>query len=356
MTVSAGAGRLYGPGQPSAGAEVGVRFGASGMAIDGYAHGATLRWSDLQARAGEYAAATLTVEWGRDGANWALVIHDAATRKAIAPHLASLPRVAGANRGTRRLSTALILLFVVVPLAAVVLLVTQAGRIVDWAVDRIPIDTEIALGAEAAKQQRAALDIVDDHPALPAIRALGERLTRGSRYPFEFHVARDPSVNAFAMPGGFVVLNTGLLAQAERMEEVAGVLAHEVQHVERRHGLRGLVHAAGLSMALRLTLGDIGGSIAGAWAEGLARLRFSRDQERDADGAGVAALLRANIDPLGMVTFFRKLAAEGRSVPALLSSHPASEERLRAVEALVPKDRSFPPLPVEWSRLKGDPG
>lgn len=348
-----GTGLLYGPGLAPAGTAVAVQATAEGLALGGAHAGPPVAWKALVARASDYGADTLTLQWEADGGTLALVVSDQATRAAIAPFLPAARKAASpAGRGTRRLSASLIAVLVVLPLLLLGLLLTQTGRLVDWVVARIPVHTEIELGKAAAAQQKAALDLVEDHPALPAIREIGARLTRGSRYPFEFHVARDASVNAFAMPGGFVVLHTGLLEQADSAEEVAGVLAHEVQHVERRHGLRGLVQAAGLGVALRLALGEAGGSLAASWAQDLARLSFSRDQERDADAHGVEALLREDIDPRGMARFFRKLAQQGGSVPALLSSHPASEQRLAAVEAMAPAGRRFAPLGVDWPAVR----
>jgi Zn-dependent protease with chaperone function len=350
---AAGTGLLYGPGLAPAGAAVAVHATAEGLALPDARPGPPLPWNALAARSSDYGTATLTLQWTEAGATLALVVSDAATRAALAPFLPAVPRAApAAGRGTRRLSATLIAVLVVLPLLLLGALVMQSARVVDWVVERIPVETEIALGKAAARQQKAALQLVEDHPALPAVRDLGARLTRGSRYPFEFHVVRDPSVNAFAMPGGFVVLHTGLLEQADTAEEVAGVLAHEVQHVERRHGLRGLVQAAGLGVALQLALGETGGSVAAAWARDLARLSFSREQERDADARGVEALLREGIDPRGMAVFFRKLAAQGGAVPALLSSHPASEERFKAVEALVPADRQFAPIEADWKAVR----
>jgi Zn-dependent protease with chaperone function len=348
-----GTGLLYGPGLAPGGVTVAVQAAAEGLQLPGIRSAAPVAWSALEVRASDYGAGTLTLQWTEGGATLALVVSDAATRAALAPFLPAARRAApAAGRGTRRLSATLIAALVVLPLLVVGALLVFSGQVVDWVVARIPVETEIALGKAAAAQQKAALQLVEDHPALPAIREIGARLTRGSPYPYEFHVARDASVNAFAMPGGFVVLHTGLLEQAERAEEVAGVLAHEVQHVERRHGLRGLVQAAGLGMALQLALGEAGGSVAAAWARDLARLSFSREQERDADARGVEALVRAGIDPRGMAVFFRKLAAQGGAVPALLSSHPASEERFAAVEAKVPAGTQFAPLDVDWKAVR----
>jgi len=258
-------------------------------------------------------------------------------------------------RGGRRLAGAIIGLVVGVPLLLLVLLFTQADRVTQWAVERIPVETEKQLGAQAFAQFRATAALADKHPALPMLRELGTRLTKGSAYQYEIHVVRDSTVNAFAMPGGYIVFHTALLEKAERAEEVAGVLAHEIQHVELRHGLRGLVHAAGLRIGLTLLLGDTGGTVVGALVENLGNLRFSRSQETAADLRGVQALVAADIDPRGMAEFFKKLAKEGGSVPKLLSSRPASEDRFEAVEKSIPAGRQFPALPYDIKALARAP-
>lgn len=345
-------GLLYAPGLPPAGAPVRFTVDEHGLAFAPDPGTGPVAWTAVRARHGGFDRNTLTLEWSGATGHSALVIADAGARAAVQPWLKGVAPSASATPRTRRMSSLVLGLTIGLPVLLLVLVVSQAGRLIDWAVDRIPVETEIRLGHEAAAQQRTRLALWDDHPAASTVRELGRRLTQGSKYPFEFHVVRDPAVNAFAMPGGFVVMNSGLIERADSAEEVAGVLAHEVQHVERRHGLRGLVHAAGLGVGLRLVLGEVGGSLAASWAEDLEGLRFSRTQESDADRAGVDALLRAGIDPRGMATFFRKLAQEGGKVPALLSSHPASEDRFAAVEARIPKDRRFEPVAVDWKALR----
>ncbi|MCW5626113.1 MAG: M48 family metallopeptidase [Burkholderiales bacterium] len=349
-----GAGRLYGPGLPPEGAERPFTASVNGLSVDPSGAPMLIPWSSITARDGNFHRDTTTLEWTSADGAWALVITDPVSGTAVAGHLSRPIRRSTADRRTRRISMATIGLLAGVPVLLLILLLTQADRLIGWAVDRIPVQTEIDLGREAAQQQAARLDLLERHPALPTLRALGARLTRGSKYPFEFHIARDTAVNAFAMPGGFVVFNSGLLEQADTAEEVAGVLAHEIQHVERRHGLRGLVHAAGLAVALRWLLGEAGGSMAASWAQNLGQLRFSRQQEAAADRGGVAALIDAGIDPRGMATFFRKLSREHAALPALLSSHPAGEERLAAVEALMPNDRRFEPLDGDWMRVRSE--
>jgi len=118
----------------------------------------------------------------------------------------------------------------------------------------------------------------------------------------EFYVADDASVNAFAMPGGFIVMNTGLLTLADNAEQVAGVLAHEIQHVEKRHSLNGMVKSAGLMVTVSLVFGDLSG--VAALGSDLIRLKFSRQHEAEADIEGLKALVVSGISPTGMRDFF----------------------------------------------------
>jgi predicted Zn-dependent protease len=151
------------------------------------------------------------------------------------------------------------------------------------------------------------------------------------------------------MPGGVIVVHTGLIRATRRPEELAGVLAHEVQHVEQRHSLKAVIKEAGLRGLWAALSGDLGGTLAGQAALELGALRFSRDAEREADARGFETLVARDIDPAGMVDFFGTMAQRtGASPPAWLSTHPASEARqelLRAMQ-LALGGRQFPPLPV----------
>lgn len=349
--------RLFGPGLAPDGAEVTITVSALGLGLGETVAGVEVPgWSALRWRKGGFNDSQLFVEWASDAGHYSLTVGDAAAQAALLPHLKGGQEARPArSRGTQRASVGLIVALVGIPVLLLALFLSQTGRIIDWAVSRVPVETEIKLGRQAFAQQKATLSIQDDHPALPMLRELGRKLTEGSPYPYEFYITRDDTINAFAMPGGFVVFHTGLLARADSAEEVAGVLAHEVQHVERRHGLRGLIHAAGWKVILSLVIGETGASIAGTWAENLGALSFSRSQESEADDLGAKRLMAKQIDPRGMATFFRKLAAEGGSVPTLLSSHPSSEDRWKAVEALVPQGVTYPPLPHDFKSLRGTP-
>lgn len=350
------AARAYGPDFDREGEQVTCSLSVFGLQIAGeHAHIAVPGWQGLRWRRGGFNDSQLFVEWSTDRGACTLAVSDPDAVKTLMARLQGGPDRPASEKRTRRISTGLIAVLVGIPIALVIAFVALTGPIIEWAVGRIPVEMEIKFGRQAFAQQRASLAIVDSHRALPMLKELGGKLTQGSPYPYEFYIARDPSVNAFAMPGGFVVFHTGLLEKADSAEEIAGVLAHEVQHVERRHGLRGLVHAAGWRIALSLLLGDAGGSVAAAWAENLGNLNFSRSQESEADALGVQRLLANDIDPHGMAAFFRKLMAEGPNVPTLLSSHPASEDRMHAIEAAIPPGRKFAPLPYDYPRLKAGP-
>lgn len=354
--MAAIAARVYGPGISRTGQA--ITLAASAAGLEPSADIGVIRvpgWAALRWRRGGFNDTQLLIEWSTPQGDYTLSVEDPSAQRALLAHLPTGAREkqSGAQRSTRRVANWVIALVAVLPVLLIATFVTYSDHIVDWAVARIPVQTEISLGRQAFAQQRASLHLADDHPALPMIRELGARLTRGSEYPYEFHVALDPSVNAFAMPGGFVVFNTGLLAQADSAEEVAGVLAHEIQHVERRHGLRGLVHQAGWHVALSLLLGNTGGSLAAQWATQLGSLRFSRQQEWEADRLGVRRLITNQIDPHGMATFFRKLSRDGPGVPEFLSTHPSSDDRFEAIENSIPDGVKFPPLPYDYPRLKG---
>ena len=201
----------------------------------------------------------------------------------------------------------------------------------------IPLSTEQQLGELALAQVRAQGKLAASGAAQQTVREIGQRLTAGSRYQYRWFVRQDDSVNAFAMPGGIIVVHTGLLRQAGNPEELAGVLAHEVQHVEQRHSLRQMLASLGWGALVAATVGDIS-AVAAMLAHQAGAMYFSRDMEEEADRLGVQALQRARIRPDGMLTFFRKLGQEDRhkaQAPGWIASHPQTAARVQRVTALI---------------------
>jgi predicted Zn-dependent protease len=171
-----------------------------------------------------------------------------------------------------------------------------------------------------------------------------------------FELLREPTANAFAAPGGLVVVQTGLLVAAESADEVAGILAHEVAHVAARHSLRQILFQLGLVASLRLVLGDQTGQAVGSAVTQLGSLRFSRDQERDADRRAVELLARARLPAAGLQSFFDRLARRDGAVPALLSSHPPTAERAAALARLIDQRGRWPTEPpaLDWNAVRRD--
>jgi predicted Zn-dependent protease len=176
---------------------------------------------------------------------------------------------------------------------------------------------------------------------------------------FEIAVIDSPEVNAFCLPGGKMVIYTGLLKAARTPEEVAGVLSHEMAHATLRHGLQSVVRSAGVVIAAELLIGDAAGLVAlGAeLGQQAALTSYSREQETEADVEGVRMLHAAAIDPLSLAEFFEHLKEQGQDVPAAIawiSTHPQHDVRIASIRARVAElpPQQYRSLEVNWDGLK----
>jgi len=240
---------------------------------------------------------------------------------------------------------------------ATALLWWQGGNVIGALAGLVPLSTEQQLGRLALAQVRAQGGLVSDGAAQQVVADIGQRLTQGSRYQYRWFVKHDDSVNAFAMPGGVIVVHTGLLRQAATPGELAGVLAHEVQHVEQRHSLRQMMTSLGWGALVGVTIGDIS-AVAAMLAHQAGAMVFSRGMEEQADRLGLQALQRARIAPDGMLTFFEKLGEKEHDQPSLpdwLSSHPQTGERaaqIRSLIAAAPCPACVPMTSRGWTAMK----
>ncbi|MGB3819400.1 M48 family metalloprotease [Achromobacter pulmonis] len=221
---------------------------------------------------------------------------------------------------------------------------------------------ERSLGEAIMSQGRRDPTYVDDPELSQYLTTMGRKLAAfspGAVPDVEMFGVRDPEINAFAMPGGFIGVNTGLIVSSGSESELAAVLAHEIGHVVQRHIARGMtqqsqnsmVMLASLAGALLAALAGGGGNLAmGVAAFGQAaainrQLGFSRDAEREADRAGFTMLTKAGYDPQGMAQMFSRLMSasrlnEGAGGGSWASTHPLSIERMSDVQNRV---RSLPP-------------
>ncbi|MEI7728970.1 MAG: M48 family metallopeptidase [Verrucomicrobiota bacterium] len=235
-----------------------------------------------------------------------------------------------------------------------------AGRVKDWMVGkappiRLPVQWEKKLGDTALAQLRGQFRFVTNPQVIDPLNRLAAPLFAGltnSADRFTLFVTESKEVNALALPGGYIAFHRGLLERARTAEEIQGVLAHEMAHVELRHGVLQLAQNLGLDLVIQQLQGGENGMLDALLRNSgqLLGLKFSRDHERAADDRGWVLLEQTGINPQGMADFFAGLnaAREGVAAPPspLLSTHPAPQERLdrlrQKAAALGPREfRSF---------------
>lgn len=287
------------------------------------------------------------------------------TFRQAAPDQLTMPleRVAGQVRHVRRRHRMVWSIVGGSLLALVLGLWFGSDLLVELAADRIPIEWEQKLGESAYRDFLAQHESVNDGPTVNAITEMTQRLARhapNNPYTFEVTVVKSDVVNAFALPGGYIVVFTGLMKKATSAEEVAGVLAHELNHVLQRHGLERIVKQLGFVAVVSIVLGNspgLGGVMKQLGVE-LMTLKFGRAQETEADLTGLQLLHRAKIDPNGMITFFERLAEKDGSRVEWLSTHPMSSaraDRLKAQLAEMPK-QDPEPFTFEWTKIQASLG
>lgn len=206
---------------------------------------------------------------------------------------------------------------------------------------------ELQLGQQYSQQIDAELPIVEAAAVNRYLTALGNEIAAnaGRDFSYRFRLVNSDVANAFAVPGGYIYINRGIVSRAGTMSELAGVLAHEIAHVEHRHSVDQLERAqtanAGLSLAYIL-LGRAPGTAERAAIGVGGNLYFanhSRDAENEADATGVELLVAAGIDPRGMARFFQRLLEEQNGgsggVSEWFSTHPTTQDRIDHVESLI---------------------
>src|SRR5881394_371675 len=199
---------------------------------------------------------------------------------------------------------------------------------------------EVQMGQQEAQQVSAQLPMVQDAIIQNYVNALGQRIARTtsrSDLNWQFQVVNSSVVNAFALPGGFIYINRGVLERASNMSEVAGVLGHEIEHVVRRHSVKQMEQAQGANVGVGIAC-----ALTGFCQSGLAQAainiggtavfaKFSRTDEVQADEGGFNNVIRAGISPRGMLTFFQKLLSEEQSGSGAASAWFADHRGRRIV-------------------------
>jgi predicted Zn-dependent protease len=207
------------------------------------------------------------------------------------------------------------------------------------------LEHEIALGKSLAQEVERSSKMIDDPVVTEYVNRVGQNLVRNSdaRVPFTIKVIDSDEVNAFALPGGFFYVNSGLILRAQEESELAGVMAHEISHVCARHGTKNATKGEAMQLAMipLMLLGPGGWAGYGIYeAASLAipvtYLKFSRDAEREADYLGLQYMYKAGYDPNSYVTFFERIQADEKrrpgTIPKVFSTHPPTPDRIEATQ------------------------
>jgi predicted Zn-dependent protease len=219
------------------------------------------------------------------------------------------------------------------------------NRNVGKGVNFYSLEHEIALGKSLAQEVERSSKLIDDPVVTEYVNRVGQNLVRNSdaRVPFTIKVIDSDEVNAFALPGGFFYVNSGLILRAQEESELAGVMAHEISHVTARHGTKNATKGEAMQLAMipLMLLGPGGWAGYGIYeAASLAipvtYLKFSRDAEREADFLGLQYMYKAGYDPNSYVTFFERIQADEKrrpgTIPKVFSTHPPTPERIEATQ------------------------
>lgn len=327
---------LFGPNLPSAGLSVSC-IGLDGM-LKIISPFKTVKYAQLSAKLGGFEHDQLQLHWiGSDG-DYTLIPASKAEQKRL---VAQIPQ--GAVQGltgwkTAARSQSAVWNTIVYGIGALAILfvvaIWQYDAVVGLAAKTVSIETENKMGDAVLAQLEADSSLLKTGAAVDFVKKIGNQLTAGSKYQYKWFVAQDDTVNAFAMPGGIVVVNSGLLKKADNPSEVAAVLAHEVQHVEQRHALKNMISSAGIATAVLLVLGDANAAML-IITHKLTSQFFTRHVEAEADQKGLELLKAKKMPAAGMASFFKKLAGEAKNqpnIPEWLSSHPDTKSRIAAAQ------------------------
>jgi beta-barrel assembly-enhancing protease len=222
------------------------------------------------------------------------------------------------------------------------------NRDVDKGINFYSLEKEIGLGKQLAQEVERQAKVIDDPVIAEYVNRVGQNLVRNSdaKVPFTIKVLDTEEVNAFALPGGFFFVNSGLVLKAESEAELAGVMAHEIAHVAARHGTKQATRGE-LANIMSIPLIFMGGWAGYAIRQGaglaipMGFLTFSRSFEREADFLGLQYLYKSGYDPTAFVDFFEKIQSLEKkkpgSVSKVFSTHPMSDDRIKAAQEEIQK-------------------
>lgn len=262
----------------------------------------------------------------------------------------------------RRTLRLLLLLFLVCLIAFPTFRKKTTGVVLAY----VPVSYEIKMGLRVFQDIALKGKLVNDPELEGELQKIAARVTEAlpasqREYPLSFHIVNDSSVNAFAIPGGIIVVHSGLISEAQSAEELAGVLAHEVGHVVHRHSFTQMAEVLGTWVILATVTGET--DYVPDIATAIVMQSYSRDSESEADATALRLLEDGRVDPRGLIGFFERQAREYKRnvggemdmVLRMVSTHPHPADRARAMKeeyAKFPANFQAEPIAVDLDRMK----
>jgi predicted Zn-dependent protease len=242
--------------------------------------------------------------------------------------------------------------FSLATIALVTLLVFRQGFL-EWIAHTVPVSVDQFIAKHMAKSSDGSI-IYNDQNLQKIWKPFVEKvIPENSAFNYQIFIRKDRSVNAFAYPGGFIQITEGLIRQAETREEIYGVIAHEIAHVEKRHGIEKLVYQLGILASAGLLFGDLEQGILLQHLDRLGNLDYSREKEEEADLYALSHLAQHGIPPSGLMEFFKRSLAKQNSSSSeaskaywmeFLQTHPSHSKRIQKIQTWL-EENPTPSLP-----------
>ena len=352
-------GKLFAESIATAGEDCTAHFTNDALYIDGFA---TVTIDRLSTRVGGFNHDELFFHWqDEQGNNCSFMPNsESEVKEAISRAPAQLQSHLKEWHFRRRSISIVWISIVSIIVAAVlgsILLWWKYDEALNWITGHISIKNEQVLGDAIFSQIQVDSDFLSEGKAHKVVVEIGTLLSQKSAYEYQWHIAIDPQINAYAIPGGIIIVNSGLLTSIESPDELAAVLAHEIQHIEQRHSLKSMINSMGWAAALLILIGDANIATA-VIVHQLGSLYFGREKEEEADTLGLDLLVEHGINPDGMITLMQRFeTANSTEVPDWLSSHPSTSDRISRIKEKIKTKAcdSCKSLTYNWNDIKTDP-
>ena len=229
-----------------------------------------------------------------------------------------------------------LLLFIVFAFGGCIYVISLFNWKKTFGIEKVTTDLDQKLGDVFWKSYSAEMvEVKDRKVVLPILKMVDQLCSENGikSSTINIHVVENSEINAFAMPGRHLVVHTGLIDFVDHQEEITGVIAHEIAHIESGHVVKKLGKEIGLSVILNLTLGDIGGEVVRNALSTITSTAYDRSLEKEADLKAVDYMLKAKVNPTYLASFLEKLDKQSQTPEVLqwVSTHPDSKERVRYI-------------------------